>query len=47
MPLIRSTNSRESIEQEGKIELAISAYKNGEFPSIRQAASVYNVPNTV
>ncbi|KAL1966447.1 hypothetical protein VTN77DRAFT_4589 [Rasamsonia byssochlamydoides] len=45
MPPIRAKNSRKSIEQEGRIELAISAYKNGEFPSIRQAASVYNVPN--
>jgi len=43
MPPIRSQTSRNSIEQEGRILLAIQAIKNQEFSSIREAARVFNV----
>jgi hypothetical protein len=32
MPPIRSEKSKRSVEQEGKIILAIAAYKNGQIP---------------
>ena len=43
MPPIRSQTSRNSIEQEGRILLAIQAIKNQEFSSIREAVRVFNV----
>jgi hypothetical protein len=46
MPPIRSQNSRNSIEQEGRIQLAIQAFQNKEFPTIREAARRFQVPNT-
>jgi hypothetical protein len=46
MPPIRNKNSRNSIEQEGQILLAISALKNGEIHSIREAARVFQVPRS-
>jgi hypothetical protein len=45
MPPIRSQNSQNSINQEGRIQLAIQAYKNKEFPSIREAARLFQVPH--
>ena len=38
--------SRNSIEQEGRVLLAISAIKKDEVHNIREAARVYNVPRT-
>ena len=32
------------MEQEGRITLAITAYKNGQIPSINKAAALFNVP---
>jgi hypothetical protein len=46
MPPIHTEKSRKSIEQEGKVLLAISDFQNGKISSIRQAARVYNVPHT-
>jgi hypothetical protein len=46
MPPIRNKNSRNSIEQEGKILFAISALKNREISSIREAARVFQVPRS-
>jgi hypothetical protein len=46
MPPIRNKNSRNSIEQEGRILLAISNLKNGEISSIREAARVFQVPRS-
>jgi hypothetical protein len=45
MPPIRSQSSRNSIEQEGRILLAIQAFKNQEISSVREAARRFNVPN--
>ena len=44
MPPIRTENSKKLVEQEGRLELAISAYKNKQILSIREAACLYNVP---
>jgi hypothetical protein len=44
MPPIRSEKSKKLVEQEGRIKLAIAAYKNGQIPSISRAAVLYNVP---
>jgi hypothetical protein len=46
MPPIRDKNSRNSIEQEGNISLAISDLKNGKISSIRRATHVYGIPYT-
>ena len=46
MPPIRSKNSRHSIEQEGKIALALQGLKNGEFRNITQAARVFSIPRS-
>ena len=46
MPPIRTENQRKSIEQEGRILLAISDFQNQKISSIRQAARIYNVPYT-
>jgi hypothetical protein len=46
MPPIRDKNSRNSIEQEWPILFAISALKNGEIRSIREAARIFQVPYT-
>ena len=43
MPPIRSQKSRNSIEQEGRILLAIQAIKNQEINVIREAARRFNV----
>ena len=46
MPPKRSRSSRNSIEQEGRLLLAIQAIKNQEISSVRQAARVYAVPES-
>jgi hypothetical protein len=43
MPPIRNKNHKNSQEQEGRIQLAISDLKNQKIRSVRQAAKVYNV----
>ena len=44
MPPIRSQNPQNSINQEGRIQLAIQAFQNKEFRSIREAARRFQVP---
>jgi hypothetical protein len=46
MPPIRTESSRNSLQREGNILLAIKAIKNDEFSSIRQAARCFNVPES-
>jgi hypothetical protein len=46
MPPKRTQKAQKSIEQEGRILLAIQALKNDEFTSIRQAARIFSVPNS-
>ena len=46
MPPIRTQSSRNSIEQEGRILLAIQAYKNQEITSLHEVARQFNVPRT-
>jgi hypothetical protein len=44
MPPIRTRSSQNSIEQEGRILLAIQAIKNQEISNIARAAYTFNVP---
>jgi hypothetical protein len=44
-PKQRQTSKR-LVEQEGRILLAISALKKKEIPSIRRAATVFDIPYT-
>jgi hypothetical protein len=46
MPPKRSFSSRKLVEQEGRIEIAISALKNNEIQSIRRAAEIYKLPKS-
>ena len=46
MPPIRSQTSRNSSEQEGRILLAIQAFKNKEISSIRDTARRFNIPRS-
>jgi hypothetical protein len=46
MPPKRTEKSRISLEQEGRILLALSALKNGEICSLRQAAVIYDIPRS-
>ena len=46
MPPKRSQNAPKSLEREGKPLLAIQAYRNGQFPSLRAAALKYGVPES-
>ena len=46
MPPIRNQNSNYSVEQEGRILIAISDLKNGKIPNISRAAIIYNMPRT-
>ena len=46
MPPIHNKNKRNSLEIEGKIELAIIALKNKEIISVHEAAQLYNVSYT-
>jgi hypothetical protein len=48
MPPNRSRSSQDSIQQEGKILVALQDIKNGRFPSIRAAATIYGIsPSTL
>ncbi|RJE16844.1 Pogo transposable element, partial [Aspergillus sclerotialis] len=46
MPPIRSRTSRNSVEQEGRLLLAISAIQKKEIAAIREAARRFNVPKS-
>ena len=46
MPPKRHLSSRNSVEQEGRIQFAINALKNNEITSVRRAAAVFNVPRS-
>ena len=46
MPLIRPRSSLNSTEQEGRILLAIQAFKNQEISNITLAARTFNVPRS-
>ena len=46
MPPIRPRSSKNSTEQEGRLLLAIQAFKNGDISSISLAARTFNVPRT-
>jgi hypothetical protein len=46
MPPIRTQSSQNSIEQEGRILLAIQAIKNQEISNIARAAYTFNVPRS-
>jgi hypothetical protein len=46
MPPKARTNSKHSVEQEGRVLLAVSALKKKEILNIREAVRVYNVPYT-
>jgi hypothetical protein len=43
MPPIRSRSSSNLVEQEGRILLAIQAFKNKEISSIREVARRFNI----
>jgi hypothetical protein len=46
MPPIRNKNQRNSVNQEGRILLAISDLQNQNISNIGQAAKIYNIPRT-
>ncbi|CRL20012.1 Helix-turn-helix, Psq [Penicillium camemberti] len=46
MPPIRAQSSRNSIEREGRILLAIQAIKKQEISAIREAARRFNIPES-
>ncbi|KAL3707056.1 suppressor protein sef1 [Talaromyces marneffei ATCC 18224] len=46
MPPIRDKKSKDLIEQEGRILLAISNFRNGKIPTIATAARIYKIPRT-
>lgn len=46
MPPKRSQSSKDSIEKEGRILLAIQAFKNQEFSNISTTARTFNVPRS-
>ena len=46
MPPICSQSSTNSVEQEGKILLAIQAFQNQEFTNISTTARIFNVPRS-
>jgi hypothetical protein len=46
MPPKRSQNAPKSLGREGKPLLAIQAYQNGQFPSLRAEALRFGVPET-
>jgi hypothetical protein len=47
MPPKACINSKNSVEQEGRVLLVVLALKNKEILNIREAARVYNVPYTI
>ena len=46
MPPIRSRKSSKLIEQEGRILLAIQAFKNQEISSVREIARRFEIPRS-
>ena len=46
MPPIRTKSSRNSIEQEGRLLLAVQAIKKQEISTIREAVRHFNVPKS-
>jgi hypothetical protein len=46
MPPIRPQTSKNSIEQEGRLLLAIQAIKNQEISAVRKAARCFDVPES-
>ena len=46
MPPIRKKDPLKSAQIEGKIELAISDFKNGRISTIREATRIYEIPRT-
>lgn len=46
MPPKRSYSSQKLVEQEGRIQLTISALKKGDIQNVRRAAEVYNIPKS-
>jgi hypothetical protein len=46
MPPIRSRTSANSAEQEGRILLAIQAFKNGDISNITAAARTFKIPRS-
>ena len=46
MPPIRSRSSKNPAEQEGRLLLAIQAFKNKEISSIREVARRFSIPET-
>jgi hypothetical protein len=46
MPSKSRRISQKLVEQEGRLQLAISALKKNEIPSIRRAADIFDVPRS-
>jgi hypothetical protein len=46
MPPNRNKKSKDLIEQEGRILLAISDFQNGKIPTIVEVARIYNILRT-
>jgi hypothetical protein len=46
MPPIRGQKAQKSVEQEGRVLLAIKAIKNGRFTSVAAAARSFEVPRS-
>jgi len=46
MPPKRGRIRQNDAQQEGRVLLAIQAIENGQIPSIRQAAKLYNIPRS-
>jgi hypothetical protein len=44
MPRKKGHSRQKNVEQEGRILLAVQAYKKGEFRSQREAIKAFNVP---
>jgi predicted HTH domain antitoxin len=46
MPSKSRRISQKLVEQEGRLQLAISALEKNEIPSIRRAADIFDVPRS-
>jgi DNA invertase Pin-like site-specific DNA recombinase len=46
MPPIRTKSSQNSTEQEGRVLLAIEAYKNKEITSLHEVTRRFDIPRT-
>jgi hypothetical protein len=46
MPPKLIKNISNSVEIEGRIEIAISNFQNQKIPSLRQAAAIYSIPES-